>query len=47
MKTDIRPSLPHALDANFGLYNDISGSFERQAAIRGIVRGRIIMPFTV
>ncbi|HBT75557.1 MAG TPA: hypothetical protein DEB39_01235 [Planctomycetaceae bacterium] len=32
---------------NFCFHNDINGSFERQAVMRGIVRGRIVMPFTV
>ena len=44
MKTDIRPSLLAALTChNFFSCKHLRGSFGRQA----IVRGRIIMPFTV
>ncbi len=47
MKTNIGSSPPASLTPNFRSSNDINGSFERQAVMCGMVRGRITMPFTV
>ncbi|HBT78181.1 MAG TPA: hypothetical protein DEB39_14950 [Planctomycetaceae bacterium] len=48
VKTDIRSSPPAALTRlNVCSGRCLNGSFQRQAFERGIVRGRIILPFEV